>query len=169
MTLKRCNKYNGSCWYYVLVNLAAPLSNSKKQIHQIELQLEELETQAAQTVDTTLPCVEKAVTPKRRISLPEHLLREERRVEPAKTCPDCTGKLKHIGNDVSEVLEVVPASYRVIKIVRHKYSCTCCDTLIQGEAPHQPPKALPVAYCLRKSWLINTLTINRYNANRSAW
>jgi len=120
----------------------------EKQIHQIELQLEELETQAAQTADATLPGRDKTAIPKRRISLPEHLPREERRVESPQSCPDC---------DVSEVLDVVPVSYRVIKIVRPKYSCACCHTLIQGEAPQRViPKGLA------SSALLTQVMVDKY-------
>lgn len=128
-----------------------------KQIHQIELQLEKLETQAAQTPDVTLPGAEKKDAPKRRVALPSHLPREEMRVEPAKTCPDCSGELKSVGEDVSEVLDVVPASYRVIKIVRPKYSCSCCDTLIQGDAPQRViPKGLA------SSALLTQVMVDKY-------
>ena len=109
----------------------------EKQIHQIELQLEELETQAAEQPDILPAPTEKKATPKRRESLPDHLPRQEMRVETDKICPECTGELCHIGDDVSEVLDVVPASYRVIKVVRPKYSCKCCQKVIQGEAPQR--------------------------------
>jgi transposase len=128
-----------------------------KQIHQIELQLEELETQAAQTADVTLPGAQKKDAPKRRVALPSHLPREEKRIEPDKRCPDCSGELKHIGEDVSEVLDVVPASYRVIKIVRPKYSCSCCDKLIQGDAPQRViPKGLA------SSALLTQVMVDKY-------
>ena len=92
-----------------------------KQIHQIELQLEELEIQAAETPEIASPSPTEKRTPKRRVALPAHLPRDERRVEATTSCPDCHGELRHIGDDVSEVLDVVPASYRVIKIIRPKY------------------------------------------------
>ncbi len=108
-----------------------------KQIHQIELQLEELEIQAAETPEIASPSTTEKRTPKRRVTLPAHLPRDERRVEATTSCPDCHGELRHIGDDVSEVLDVVPASYRVIKIIRPKYDCRCCQKLVQGEAPQR--------------------------------
>ena len=117
-----------------------------KQIHQLELQLEELETTASEApvIDMGEP-VDKA-KPRRRIKLPEHLPREEKLVVPPTSCPDCDGELQHIGDDISEVLDVVPASYRVIKVVRPKFSCACCQNLVQGEAPQRViPKGLPSA------------------------
>jgi len=35
-------------------------------------------------------------------------------------CPDCGGKLKHLGEDVSERLEIEPLRFKVIRQVRPK-------------------------------------------------
>jgi len=109
-----------------------------KQIHQLELQLEELEMQTAvlPALTTSAP-TEKKSTPRRRVTLPAQLPREELRVDAACQCPACQGQLTHIGDDVSEMLDVVPACYRVIRIVRPKFSCQHCDTLVQGTAPER--------------------------------
>jgi transposase len=85
------------------------------QIHQLELQLEELEMQTAALPKLSAPTTEEKATPRRRAALPPQLPREELRVDTACQCPECQGKLTHIGDDVSEMLDVVPASYRVIK------------------------------------------------------
>ncbi len=53
-------------------------------------------------------------------------------------CPDCGGQLRSIGEDVSEVLEYVPASFKVIRHVRPKLACKGCDKLIQASAPERP-------------------------------
>ncbi|MCP1121845.1 IS66 family transposase zinc-finger binding domain-containing protein, partial [Robbsia andropogonis] len=53
-------------------------------------------------------------------------------------CPDCGGALKPIGEDVAEQLEYVPGSWRVIRHVRPKFSCACCQTLVQASAPSRP-------------------------------
>lgn len=108
-----------------------------KQIHQLELQLEELEMQTAVLPKLTDTAPTEKSTPRRRASLPAQLPREELRVETACQCPACQGELIHIGDDVSEMLDVVPASYRVIRIVRPKFSCQHCDTLVQGAAPER--------------------------------
>ena len=109
----------------------------EKQIHQLELQLEELEMQTgalpkrAENNDA-----EKAI-PRRRVSLPAQLPREEKHIDAPCQCPACHGELSAIGEDVSEMLDVVPASYRVIRIVRPKFSCKQCDTVVQGAAPER--------------------------------
>ena len=56
----------------------------------------------------------------------------------AQACPSCGGHLKHLGEDVSEQLEYVPASFRVIRHVRPKLACSCCDCIVQAAAPSRP-------------------------------
>jgi transposase len=46
--------------------------------------------------------------------------------------------LRKLGEDVSEMLEYVPASFVVIRHVRTKLSCTKCDCIVQAEAPSRP-------------------------------
>ena len=53
-------------------------------------------------------------------------------------CPACGGTLKPLGEDLTEVLEYVPASFKVIRIVRPKCACAACDTIVQAEAPSRP-------------------------------
>ncbi len=53
-------------------------------------------------------------------------------------CPDCGGELKHLGEDVSEILEYVPARFKVIRQVRPKLACACCERIVQAEAPSRP-------------------------------
>lgn len=68
-----------------------------------------------------------------------HLPREERIHAPAEeACPSCGGALKHRGEDVSEQLEYVPARFKVIRHVRPKLACSCCDCIVQAAAPSRP-------------------------------
>src|SRR6202163_4996834 len=111
------------------------------QIEQLELRLEELEarrTQETAAVKESAPASTAAARPVRR-ALPDHLPREVRKYLPKQeACPDCGGKLKHLGEDVSEILEYVPASLKVIQYVRPKLACACCDRIVQAEAPSRP-------------------------------
>lgn len=43
-----------------------------------------------------------------------------------------------MGEDVAEQLEWKPGSFRVIRHVRPKLACTCCDTIVQVPAPSRP-------------------------------
>lgn len=68
--------------------------------------------------------------------LPKHLPRVEEVIEPASTdCPCCSGRLHRIGEEVSEALDGVPASIRVLRTVRPKYACRSCqDGVVQAPA-----------------------------------
>src|SRR5215467_9620086 len=116
----------------------------QRQIEQLELRLEELESNRGEKVNPPLPS-SVAVTlsattakPARR-ALPGHLPRQTRLYEPKETvCPHCQGELRKLGEDVSEMLEYVPASFVVIRQVRPKLSCSKCDCIVQAEAPSRP-------------------------------
>src|ERR1700674_1973845 len=115
-----------------------------RQIEQLELRLDELEASRAEKIASTsaTPTVARVVnqTAKRaRQPLPAHLPRETRKVLPKQeACPDCGGKLKQLGEDVSETLEYVPEHFKVIRQVRPKLACACCDKIVQAEAASRP-------------------------------
>ena len=72
--------------------------------------------------------------------LPAHLPRIEIIIEPpSKACPCFEGKLHQIGEDVSEMLDVVPAILRVKRIHRPRYGCRACEcAMVQAKAPPRP-------------------------------
>ena len=111
------------------------------QIEQLELRLEELEarrTKETTAVKESAPPSTAVARPVRR-PLPDHLPREVRKYLPKQeACPDCGGQLKHLGEDVSEILEYVRASLKVIQYVRPKLACACCDRIVQAAAPSRP-------------------------------
>ncbi len=111
-------------------------------IGQLELSLEEIQAQHAVLEEALLakemPAAESQVTRSRK-PLPEHLPRDTQEHLPAQSdCPDCGGKVKKLGEAVSEVLEYIPASFRVIRHVRPKFACTKCDVIVQAPAPTRP-------------------------------
>jgi len=56
-------------------------------------------------------------------------------IEPDTTaCRCCAGRLHKIGEDVNEVLDVIPAILRVLRTIRPKYACA----------------AAPMAWCRRR-------------------
>jgi len=117
----------------------------QRQIEQLELRLEELEANRCEKepnppepTSVLFSATPTAAKPARR-GLPDHLPRETRWHEPKETvCPQCQGELRKLGEDVAEVLEYVPASFRVIRHVRTKLSCAKCDCIVQAEAPSRP-------------------------------
>jgi transposase len=107
------------------------------QIEQLELIVEEFEASAAQKT----PAAESPRTPARkpaRKPLPAHLPRETVMYAPEATCPDCGTTMLRLGEDVSEMLEYVPARFKVIRQVRPKLSCGCCQRIVQLPAPIRP-------------------------------
>jgi transposase len=70
--------------------------------------------------------------------LPEHLPRECIVYPTASVCPCCGGTLHKIGEDVTEMLELVPRRWKVIQHVREKLSCRSCESITQPPAPSHP-------------------------------
>jgi transposase len=115
---------------------------SRRLLDQMELQLEELEASA--TEDELLAEAAARTTPvagftrKRpsRKPFPEHLPRERVVIAAPTSCPCCGGaRLSRLGEDVTETLEVIPRSWRVIQHVREKVSCRDCEAIAQAPAP----------------------------------
>ena len=73
-------------------------------------------------------------------ALPAHLLRIEVLVDlEDKSCPCCGGTLHMIGEDTSEMLDIVPAQLRVKVIRRPRYGCrACAEAVVQAPAPERP-------------------------------
>ena len=77
--------------------------------------------------------------PRKSRALPGHLRREIHTHLPEQShCPDCGGTMKKLGEDVSEMLEYIPASFFVIRHVRPKLSCVRCSSVVQAPAPSRP-------------------------------
>jgi transposase len=116
-----------------------------KLVEQLELQLAELEESAAEAEVTAEIAASKRTPPgggsprkPARRPLPENLPRE-RIVYPAPcACPKCGGPVRKLGEDVTETLECVPRSWKVVEHVREKVSCRACETVSQPPAPSHP-------------------------------
>ena len=143
---------------------------------QLELQLDELvarraeetasdeiaaATAAAQAPDGTAAKLPKVRNVPARRPLPAHLPRERVVVPAASTCPCCGGdKLRKLGEDVTETLERVPATWKVVQHVREKFSCRSCEKIAQAPAPSHPiarGRAGPV--------LLAEVLFNKYGAH----
>ena len=71
--------------------------------------------------------------------LPGHLPREDVTVDVAvNACPHYSGELYRIGESVSEMLDFVPARFRVLRIRSPKYGCRACGTIHQAPTPERP-------------------------------
>lgn len=110
-----------------------------RQIEKLECRLEDLLGEEG-TIDAQPPAM--PVTPRMpstRPPLPAELPREERILDPAEqACPACGGNLKPLGEDISEQLEIVNTAFKVIRHIRRKKACACCDCIVQVPAPSRP-------------------------------
>src|SRR5580765_3997539 len=117
----------------------------ERQIEQLELWLEDLEAkpsgsgpEESQLAPAASSILISTAKPRRR-PLPEHLPRTTQTHLPqSSVCPDCGGGLRKLGEDVAEVLEYVPACFKVIRHVRPKLSCGHCERIVQAPAPSRP-------------------------------
>src|SRR3954463_16545666 len=73
-------------------------------------------------------------------ALPAHLPRIELLLDVEdRSCPCCGGALHVIGEDTSEMLDIVPAQLRVKVIRRPRYACRACEeAVVQAPAPERP-------------------------------
>jgi transposase len=109
-----------------------------REIEQLELELDALHEEEAHAAAKRPAAVQKLIETPYRKPLPEHLPRQEEVHEPACTCPNCGGVMRKLGEDVTEVLDYVPASFKVIRHVRPKLSCRVCETIVQAPMPSLP-------------------------------
>ncbi|MDP8236984.1 MAG: IS66 family transposase [Candidatus Erginobacter occultus] len=80
-------------------------------------------------------------TPHGRQRIPEHLERREVIFdvpEEERHCPHCSGEMKHIGDEVSEQIEFIPASLFVIREVSKKYACERGCAILTAQKPMRP-------------------------------
>lgn len=117
---------------------------------QLEFALEDIETQAALVEAEGEADIAPASRPtKKRApnlgSLPKHLPRVEEIIKPDNTTCACGSDRHVIGEDVTERLDIIPASFRVIKTRRPKYACRSCENgIVQAPAkPHIITGGLP--------------------------
>src|SRR6476620_1373637 len=112
-------------------------------LDQMELAFEELESSASEDEIAAERAAAKttnvvAFTRKRpaRQPFPEHLPRE-RVVEPGPAACLCCGsaRLRKLGEDITETLEVIPRRWKVIQHVREKFTCRDCEKISQAPAP----------------------------------
>ena len=108
------------------------------ELLQMQLSIEDLEASLAEKPLEVRPTPKESPEKPARRPLPGELPREEIVHENPCACPDCGGKLRPLGEDVSEMLEYVPSHFKVIRHVRPKLSCGSCQRIVQPLAPSRP-------------------------------
>jgi transposase len=116
---------------------------SVRLLDQMELAFEELESSATEdelaaeraAARTTNVVAFIRKRPSRQ-PFPEHLPRE-RVVEPGPSTCQCCGsaRLRKLGEDITETLEVIPRQWKVIQHIREKFTCRDCEKISQAPAP----------------------------------
>ena len=133
------------------------------EVEQLELLLGELEEQVAEAMP---PESEEPVAPPEtetqrrkpvRKPLPATLPRDVVEHAAPCACPKCGGALRPLGEDVTEVLDYVPGSFRVIRHVRPKLSCRGCESIAQAPAP-----SLPIHRGLASPGLLSHVLVAKY-------
>lgn len=123
----------------------ASAERGRKLLDQLEMQLEEIETAitedeaaaaSAQPGTTAVRAFRRARPV--RAPLPSHLPRERVVLPSPTSCPCCGGRLSKLGETITETLECVPRTYKVIQTVREKLACRSCETITQPPAPYHP-------------------------------
>jgi transposase len=123
----------------------------EREIEQLELALEDLQIAMAEADEAagldddaeggTTPPSEAAPEeklPRRRPRISKDAPRERRELDPGDSCPDCGGDLRVLGEDVSELIDMIAAQLKIIEIARIKKSCRRCEKIVQEPAPSRP-------------------------------
>lgn len=74
----------------------------------------------------------------RRPRVSDKAVRERRELDAGSCCPEGGGELRLVGEDVSEILDMIAAQMKVIEVARLKKSCRCCEKMVQVAAPSRP-------------------------------
>ena len=121
----------------------------EREMAQLELALEDLLIASAESETAAPdgapegasfdPVEETADRPsRRRPRVSDAAPRERRELDPGSCCPDCGGELRFVGEDVSEMLDMIAAQLKVVQIARPKKSCRQCERMVQVPAPSRP-------------------------------
>lgn len=96
-----------------------------------------LEDLAAQEQSKPAPAAPRTKAQAVRQALPASLPRVDRHHEIEATHCQCGQALQRIGQEVSEQLDCVPAQFFVLRHIRGKYACACCQTIQAAPMPAQ--------------------------------
>jgi len=89
---------------------------------------------------------------------PAHLPRETIVHAPACCgCPECGGRMRKLGEDVSEMLDYVPGYFKVLRHVRPKLTCCQCAKVVQEAAPSRP-----IARGMAAAGLLAQVVVGKY-------
>jgi transposase len=123
----------------------------------------EAEADSVESDDNAVPIVVPAHTRKKqkRASIPADLPREEiihDLSDAEKICPHDGTELNYIGDETSEQLDIEPAKIKVLRHLRKKYACPCCQQyLVAAKKPAQP-----IEKSIASPGLLAYVTVSKY-------
>ncbi len=114
---------------------------------------------------TPAPVADADVLKPARQPLPDRLPRDVVTHATACACPNCGGQLRRLDEDVTEVPDYRPATFRAIRHVRPKhafgltrgFSCRRCEAITQAPAP-----ALPIRRGRATAALLAHVLVSKY-------
>ena len=134
------------------------------QIAELEAKIEECELleaasdQAREDKQDSTSTEEKPKNIPKRQKLPEHLERIDEVLNPDPICPDCGGEsFRKIADDISESLEYIPASFKVIRHIRPRCACINCEKIVQAY-----PASKPIAKGMAGPGLLAHILVQKY-------
>ena len=134
-------------------------SSEKMDIAQLRLMFDEVEVPQAANDDASVPegKVQSARKPAARAPIPAHVPRQAVEHQPGPCPQGCGGAETRIGEDVTEVLDYIPARFRVLRHVRPRVACRTCEQIRQA-----PAVDLPLPKVMASSALLAHLIVSRF-------
>jgi transposase len=133
-------------------------SSEKMDIAQLRLMFEEVDApEPANDEVPAAPVAKSARKPGSRAPLPAHFPRQTVDHLPSLCSAGCTGPSVQIDEAVTEVLDYVPARFRVIRHVRPRLVCRSCEQIRQA-----PAVDLPLPKVMASSALLANLVVSRF-------
>ena len=137
-------------------------SSEKGSVDQINL-FNEAETESDEQPDVS----DKIVVPthhrkkQKRVSIPADIPRElivHDLPDNEKICPHDGTELKCIGEEASEQLDIIPAKITVLRHLRKKYACPCCEQYVVTA----PKPAQPIEKSIAAPGLLAQVAVSKY-------
>ena len=128
-----------------------------KEIAEVEIKIEECESLSA-VFDEKYEGHNKPKNIPKRQKLPENLERIDEVLNPDPICPECGGEeFRKIADDISETLEYIPSSFKVIRHIRPRCACINCEKIVQAY-----PASKPIAKGMAGPGLLAHILVQKY-------
>ena len=121
-----------------------------------------IEAELAQLAEPSAPPVESITEitkrhPTRPVELPANLPRKTTTLDVEAICSCCGGQLHRIGEERTQSLEWIPGRFEAHNLLRPKYACRGCETVITAELP---PRVN--AKCLLGESVVAQVLVSKY-------